>query len=600
MLFQLRETKNVTAKQLCEGICTVSAYSRYENNSNVPDSLLFYHLLQRLGVPPEDFSIMVNMKEYAYFLWKDKTADAIRDKKWDELENLLKQDEAIQIVCNEKIQKQHYYYLKAILAAEKEDDKGSAISYLHKAARETISEIENIFPRGTLLGGIELQILILYLHFGLITNKLSPFSSKNTFEKLEDYILQNMIDKREQVKYYPKLICIWLRESKENIPLNKRIMFLEKALELLVVTMDIFDITEVLRQKIEIYLDIDFSKYIILQKQYETMKIILEDAGVSSEFQPTTFYEKKPKLYILHELIYSKRHIKGMTQEEVCEGICAPESYSRVETGRRTPTTKNYDSIAEKLDIEWGYYKGELVTEDYQLYQLRILQKKAFVENRWEDAKIVLDEMAEKLDMTESVNFRYVESKLNMLEYQLNNLTAEQAYEKNMELVSLIIPNSMEELKYLHFSQSDMELIAQTAIMLRGMERYQEGSTLLERVLQILRNSEVDIKYQWNGVDYLIRVLSDIYFSQGRYEESLQLSGHAFQINIKLMDAGNLAEILDAMADNLEHMGEAYKEKYCKMYRNIFYVADLFKLFKWKNFMKEYYEEHFDDAIEWY
>lgn len=44
-------------------------------------------------------------------------------------------------------------------------------------------------------------------------------------------------------------------------------------------------------------------------------------------------------------------------------------------------------------------------------------------------------------------------------------------------------------------------------------------------------------------------------------------------IDMKNNNASTLAETPDAIADNLEHMGEQYSEEYKKLYHQSFYVA---------------------------
>ena len=65
-----------------------------------------------------------------------------------------------------------------------------------------------------------------------------------------------------------------------------------------------------------------------------------------------------------------------------------------------------------------------------------------------------------------------------------------------------------------------------------------------------------------------------MYFSIGNYEKSLEILHYVYRIYIKNKNTSNLANILDAIADDLEHMGERYSEDYKKLYRQAYYVAD--------------------------
>ena len=51
----------------------------------------------------------------------------------------------------------------------------------------------------------------------------------------------------------------------------------------------------------------------------------------------------------LGETIYSLRHSKGLTQEQLAEGICSPVSLSRIENGRQMPSKVILDALLSRL-----------------------------------------------------------------------------------------------------------------------------------------------------------------------------------------------------------------------------------------------------------
>ena len=49
-------------------------------------------------------------------------------------------------------------------------------------------------------------------------------------------------------------------------------------------------------------------------------------------------------LFLIPEILLSARVEQGASQEEISEGICTPETYSRIETGKRSPSLKNLEA----------------------------------------------------------------------------------------------------------------------------------------------------------------------------------------------------------------------------------------------------------------
>lgn len=54
------------------------------------------------------------------------------------------------------------------------------------------------------------------------------------------------------------------------------------------------------------------------------------------------------------------------------------------------------------------------------------------------------------------------------------------------------------------------------AQLLRKQQKYEEGIVLLEKILENRKKSPVDIKYQWNGYDFILRVLTELYYPKNK------------------------------------------------------------------------------------
>ena len=55
------------------------------------------------------------------------------------------------------------------------------------------------------------------------------------------------------------------------------------------------------------------------------------------------------KEVFLGEVIRQRRLELGLTQEELCEGICEPMTISRFENGRPTPSRNRINALLQRL-----------------------------------------------------------------------------------------------------------------------------------------------------------------------------------------------------------------------------------------------------------
>ena len=89
MLKRFRIEKQIEARLVSEGLCSTAMMSYFENGEKVPDTLLFEYMMERMGVSPELFSIMVSQEEYEYYEWKEQVCEAIASRDYTMLEKLL-------------------------------------------------------------------------------------------------------------------------------------------------------------------------------------------------------------------------------------------------------------------------------------------------------------------------------------------------------------------------------------------------------------------------------------------------------------------------------------------------------------------------------
>lgn len=53
--------------------------------------------------------------------------------------------------------------------------------------------------------------------------------------------------------------------------------------------------------------------------------------------------------YLIGQVIKRTRESLGLTQQELCEGICGLETISRIETGKQIPNRANFQALMERM-----------------------------------------------------------------------------------------------------------------------------------------------------------------------------------------------------------------------------------------------------------
>lgn len=73
----------------------------------------------------------------------------------------------------------------------------------------------------------------------------------------------------------------------------------------------------------------------------------------------------------LGDMIKRRRMELGLTQEELCEGICEPITISRLENGKQTPTRNRINAILERLDLPADRYYALVSKNEAEIENLQ-------------------------------------------------------------------------------------------------------------------------------------------------------------------------------------------------------------------------------------
>ena len=77
------------------------------------------------------------------------------------------------------------------------------------------------------------------------------------------------------------------------------------------------------------------------------------------------------KELFIGEVIKRKRKELGLTQEELCEGICEPSTISRIESGKQVPAKNKLDGLLQRLDLPGGRYYALLSRNELEISNLQ-------------------------------------------------------------------------------------------------------------------------------------------------------------------------------------------------------------------------------------
>ncbi|MBQ8821418.1 MAG: helix-turn-helix domain-containing protein [Lachnospiraceae bacterium] len=589
MLYDIRTEMEITQEELCEGLCTVSALSKYENGTRFPDSLLFHALMQRLGKSPSRINIMVSEQEAVYYEWKKKTLDAIKAQRWEEVKALREKGHEENALINESLQRQFELYLDSIIWDKLHHNQEKSYECIGEAIHLTMPDIDSWDGKRKLISGDEMNMAFLYLRAEKKLGIKSDAELKKQFDAFTRYVNQRVDDVFEKAKLYPRLVCAQIYLV--DMDVRERIFLEKKALSLLKQTREIYDMPEVLRLLVKDLRSVGAEDVVIYEKQRAALVEVINEFGTPYTFRLENWYDSNEQICLMNEYLRAARMQKQMTQEELSEGICAVETYSRIESGKRSPSKRNYLELAEKLEVNWGYYRGQIVTTHFRDFEIMTKQRFAMLDDRLEESEEYLYDLKKSLDMEDIENRQYIGLQELILTDQRGEIVGEAFVERCEELLKYTLEDWRETERFL--TKTELELIFQMGWYYESKKEYGKVVYILENAL---RKYETRKYSSWYEIGLMKRMLAGGYSDLGEYEKSNEMMNALIREMLNWQDGQALAEAVYLLGWNYENQKKACDDLYVKA----FYLSDLFENHMHHAIFQKYYEDNFNSEMQWY
>ena len=75
--------------------------------------------------------------------------------------------------------------------------------------------------------------------------------------------------------------------------------------------------------------------------------------------------------YLMGDYIREQRERLGVTQEDLCEGICSPGTLSKIENGRQSVRLNQYIALMERLGLPVQPIGVQVTEEEMEWYRLK-------------------------------------------------------------------------------------------------------------------------------------------------------------------------------------------------------------------------------------
>ncbi len=296
-------------------------------------------------------------------------------------------------------------------------------------------------------------------------------------------------------------------------------------------------------------------------------------------------------MYCVGEVIKKTREGLGITQEELCDGICSVETLSRIENGKRSPNRTNFQLLMERMGKCGEKYFPFIRSDDVSIMQEhekvnRMLQKRQF-----EDVDFLLTYLEAKLDLTDNVNRQFILRSRSMNDYCLGRINEKEKRIMLMEALLCTIPsfdaNNISKGIFTHY---EITIICNIATSYAEEGNFDIAIKFLTQIENYFANVSIDIEERATSESFMLAILSQTLGRNKNIEDALKVGNKGMELCLEAKLGGNLATFLFNTAFDMVLLNEDGKA--CKIrLLQAFYVARLNDNWRQMEFIKNYWEK---------
>lgn len=380
LLKNIRTEEKVSLDQLAMGLMSASQIVKIENGERPINKNIRDRLLERLGIAKELYENLLDLCDFEEWDYKKKILSAIQNKKIEDAYCLLKEYKA-HLRENDRINHQFILAMWGEVLKQEGASKEKIAECYRKAVILTIPDAEKVWWEKRPLSVLEMNLLL-----------------ETQTENLK--ICEKAIDK--------------LRDAGRTYYL---VELLEIEIQILE-TMPEDAVTE--------HLEKNGTDRINAKELMSMIKNLYAEYEVPAYIQDCTYFYQQKWIFSMKDVLRTRREMFGLTQEQLCEGICSVKSLRRAEKGQTDMQRETLKKLLNRLGLSGQMQWSRLITSDREVIRMAEELADYINDRKFSVASKQLESMKSRIDLDIPQNKQYFLEKQALLEFEQGKVTREE------------------------------------------------------------------------------------------------------------------------------------------------------------------------------
>ena len=178
----------------------------------------------------------------------------------------------------------------------------------------------------------------------------------------------------------------------------------------------------------------------------------------------------------------------GLTQEQLCEGICEPMTISRMENGRQTPSRNRINALLQRLGLPGDRYFALLSKHEEEIAALQREITACSVQRDTAHGWELLDQLEHITEPDDHVTRQFILRSQVILGKAEGRYSAEKQLQMLMEALRMTVPHfDLEEISGGLYSFEEVKIINQIAVTYAGSGQRRRAIDILRQLMKYVQ-----------------------------------------------------------------------------------------------------------------
>lgn len=472
-LHRVRKERNIYLDQLAEGLMSGSQLARIEKGQRPVHKNMRDRLLGRLGIASDLYENLLDIDDYRTWERQRNILLAVEQQETQKAQQLIAEYDRDKL-SKDKLKQQFCLVMKAEILKQQNADLIEIAECYEKAVKLTIPDLEHLCLEKSLLSIQEVNMILEYEFY----HKDGKFLQKCA--ALMTYVENSVYDELSKVKIYPKIVFYYLREVFLDSALEREKWFeqslqaCDQAIEMLRNTGRAFYLVEVLEAKCRLLeiIETDKEEYKESTELVKLFRKLYCEYDIPIYMQDCVYMYRQRWVFYIGDVLRIRRKMYGLTQEELCKGICVPKTLRRTEKMKRNMQQDMLGEVMCRLGLSKEYQRAWIVTNDEDV--VRLSEELAICRNNFEveRARCLLNQIKNKISFDIPENRQYfieAETSLDWMEGKIKD--EEYAARQREALRCTLDTENLMNLDEIYMTEMEISCICKSIKVLGMLEK---------------------------------------------------------------------------------------------------------------------------------